>query len=266
MWTKACLEEAINRFPANRTYYNCSDGVRIQGTVPVLSSQIKLPPAADKAGDIEKIKEGFPAYTPRHFRKSWTERDPVQRIKRFRDLVLARCDEPPVDPRLAKKKLNDGYDVKPAIDPDLPDHLAEKLDAEEKDWETEFPFAYMCEVVRDFIPSSNKSTTEMHYYRGSTFMSMAALYFYYQRALNAGENREDFLKIVKEEFIDQTKRIGDVILDFYGTLEPVKKPRKKKKAAPKKATAKKSPKKTAKKSAKKSPATKSTGAPKKTGK
>ena len=54
-------------------------------------------------------------------------------------------------------------------------------------------------------------------------MAMAACYFYYQRVLNAGENRENFLKIVREEFIDQTIRIADVVLDFYSTLEPEKK-------------------------------------------
>jgi hypothetical protein len=71
----------------------------------------------------------------------------------------------------------------------------------------------------------------MHYYRGSTFMAMAACYFYYQRVLNAGENREKFLEIVREEFVDQTIRIANVVLDFYATLEPGKKSAKRPKRA-----------------------------------
>jgi len=227
LWAKASLEDALSRFTANRTYFNCSDGVRIRGTVPKLSSAIDLTDSGDKQTDIDDMISRFEPYTPKHFKESWNTRDPVRRIKRFRDLLLTRCDAPRINPRLTNGGVDDGYDIKPVHDTDMFEEQAVKLDKEKKDWESKFPFTYLCEVTRDFIPLAGLATSEMHYYRGSTFMSMAAIYFYYQRVINGGENREKFLEIVREEFIDQTIRIGDVVLGFYDKLEPKKKSKKK---------------------------------------
>lgn len=225
-WAKATIEEALERF-AHRSYFNCSDGVRITGMVPKLSSEIELPEAGDKSRDVEEIVSRFANYSREHFRKSWAQRDPVRRVKRFRDLILTRCGAKRLNPRLTDGGIEDGYDIKPARDTDMREEDAAELDKEKKSWESDFPFTYMCEVTRDMIPNNSSATSEMHYFRGSTFMSMAAIYFYYQRVLNAGENREKFLDIVREEFVDQTIRIADVILKFYETLEPAKKSRRK---------------------------------------
>ncbi len=223
LWARANLEEALHRFTANRTYFNCSDGIRITGTIPKLSSEITLLDSGHKQEEVEKIVDLYVPYTNAHFRKSWNGWDPVRRIKRFRDLLLTRCGAPRINPRLTNGGVEDGYDIKPGRDTDMSAEQAAELDKEKKTWKSDFPFTYMCELTRDFIPNSGPASSEMHYYRGSTFMAMAACYFYYQRVLNAGENRENFLKIVREEFIDQTIRIADVVLDFYSTLEPEKK-------------------------------------------
>ncbi|MEK9722737.1 MAG: 6-hydroxymethylpterin diphosphokinase MptE-like protein, partial [Rhodospirillaceae bacterium] len=250
LWAKAMLEEALHRYTANRTYYNCSDGVRITGTVPRLSSSIELANAGNKQTEVDAILSNFVPYTHDDFQKSWHGWDPVRRVKRFRDLLLTRCGVPRINPRLTNGGVDDGYDIKPARDTDMNERQAAELDKEEKSWETNFPFTYLCEITRDFIPSSGTATAEMHYYRGSTFMTMASIYFYYQRVLNAGENKEKYLEIVREEFADQTIRIANVILDFYDTLEPKKRKTQSKKAAPtaKTATAKTTRKSSGKKS------------------
>ena len=231
LWSRANLEEALHRFTANRTYYNCSDGLRVTGTIPKLSSEITLPDSGNKREEVERIVDLYVPYTHAHFRKSWNGWDPVRRIKRFRDLLLTRCGAPRINPRLTNGGVEDGYGIQPARDTDMSAEQAAELDKEKKTWKSDFPFTYMCELTRDFIPRAGPASSEMHYYRGSTFMAMAACYFYYQRVLNAGENREKFLEIVREEFVDQTIRIANVVLDFYATLEPEKKSAKRPKRA-----------------------------------
>ena len=234
LWARTNLEDALHRHAANRTYFNCSDGLRMTGTIPKLSSEITLCDSGDKREEIKEIVGLYAPYKNSHFRKSWNGWDPVRRIKRFRDLLLSRCGAPRLNPRLTNGGVEDGYDIETTRDTDMSADKAAELEREEKTWQSDFPFTYMCELTRDFIPNSGPASSEMHYYRGSTFMAMAACYFYYQRVLNAGENREDFLRIVREEFVDQTIRIADVVLDFYSTLEPEKKSAKRPKRARKK--------------------------------
>ncbi len=193
LWSKDGLEMAIRRFPASRVYYNCADGVRIEGTIPKLSSTIKLQAQPEKADIIRKIWEDFPAYTPELFEKSWTKRNSVKLMKAFTKNVLEILKDD--DNRKVtnnKKKAKKKY--------------------------SNYHFNDYQQVVRLLIPENGVITPEIHYLRGSSLLCLSAIYVYYQR-IRGRKERKAFLKISREEFIKQVNEIEEIVLDFYKTLE-----------------------------------------------
>lgn len=197
LWAKQTMEFAGNRLSAKSLYYNCSDGVRLEGMTPKLSSTITLEPQPDKAKIVQRTLDNFPQYTQALFDESWYKYDPRARMTSVRDTLLKIC-------RTGRRSAAypAGHKIK------RPHTKAAR-----------YPLRYMMHVVRELIPSDNVTTTEMHYYRGSTFLFMAAAIYYVAR-VPKGPKRQALLKIIKEEFIAQIERIDQRIQDFYDTLDP----------------------------------------------
>jgi hypothetical protein len=196
MWAKQTMEFAMNRYSAKSIYYNCSDGVRLEGMTPKLSSTIKLPERTDKADVLAKLYDRMPDYTEELFDKSWYKYEPRARMTELRDKLL--------------KVSRTGRNPTP-----MPAGAAAKRTHSRG---ARYPLRYMMHIVRMLIPPTNIATPEMHYFRGSTFMFMAAVIFYVYR-VPKGPKRNKFLKIVKEEFIAQIERIDERIQRFYDTLD-----------------------------------------------
>ena len=206
LWAKQTMEFAINRHSAKGIFYNSSDGIRIEGTVPKLSSTITLNPGPDKQAVVENIYEQFPDYTKSRFEKSWIEYEPRKRMTEFRDQLLKICKTG----RPLKPKDQSGDKVSKATKPKRRSSAAAR-----------YPLRYLMHVVRALIPGGESPTTEIHYYRGSTFLCMAAVHYYYTR-VEDGPDRKKFLEIVREEFTEQVQRIDDRVQEFYDELEPPK--------------------------------------------
>lgn len=197
LWAKQTMEYAMNRFSAKSIYYNCSDGVRLEGMIPKLSSTVSLQPIADKSSVIGAVMDKFPQYSEELFNRSWYDYEPRKRMQEHRDLYLKIC-------RTGR--------------PQKTDETAKKFKRRYTN-AARYPLRYMMHLVRELIPPDPDASTEVHYYRGSTFLCMAAVNYYVMR-VPKGPKRRQFLKIVKEEFMEQIRRIDMRIQEFYDTLDP----------------------------------------------
>ncbi|WNJ99098.1 DUF115 domain-containing protein [Thalassospiraceae bacterium LMO-JJ14] len=90
-WVKECLENAITSKPVGRTYYNCTDGAFIQGTISKLAKRVSLKEITDpnfKRDFVKKTLDRNPVMTRERFNELWnTEKvlttidDCMERIK-----------------------------------------------------------------------------------------------------------------------------------------------------------------------------------------
>ena len=73
-WTLDTLGMAINHFKIGRTYYNCSDGALIKGTIPLPAKSLSLPAKPGRKREaIEKTVSCFPIYSREEFDVHWDD-------------------------------------------------------------------------------------------------------------------------------------------------------------------------------------------------
>ena len=213
-WARSTMEQGLEGAASGRAYYNCSDGCRIEHTVPCLSSTIKLPAVADKHVQMQDILESFPKYTKDMFDDAWTNRNLRQCLGDFAnvgiDVVngITPAQRAVKDQKLAKSSGN----------------RKRKTTTETSALDTSSPaydLQFTTDMCRFLIPAGNKETTsEHHFFRGSIFMTLALVSYYYNR-LAEEDTREMFVQIVKEEMIYQLERTRKRIHLFYDKLEGV---------------------------------------------
>ena len=191
LWSRDTMQDVIMYMGPGYTYYNCSDGIRISGTTPKLSSTISLPPTSAKADTVAQIVKRFDSYGPAMFQKAWDDRNHVLEIRRFQKLLHDLCRPARAGGKSGMRKTKG------------------------------FALDYLQRVVRALIPPRINPTIEIHFYRGSTFLAMIALYFYYTR-IHSPAKRRAFEKIVREEFSTLVDNVADRVVEFYRELDPEK--------------------------------------------
>ncbi len=213
LWGVDMLALAARRFAGIQTYYNCSDGVRVEGMIPKLSSTVALPEQAEKQFIVDAIVENYPRYTADDFREAWVDRNPRRKIKEYRNQLLACCDHPGIDDFSDEDGVDDIAELTPSPDEDaaLPSKADENLrEAYELD--------YLVRINTCLVPRGKPATAEIHFYRGSMFLSMTGLSFFVART-PVGEKRQKVIEIGKQHLCDQIIRICDAVLAFYDSLE-----------------------------------------------
>ena len=190
LWSRDQMQEVILRYGPHLTHYNCSDGVRILGTTPKLSRTISLPPAADKKKIAADIRARFDDYTPEMFEKSWAKRNLVLDVRAFQKKLLECC---------------------------LP---VRRAGADKRRQSPRIELDYMYRVVRVLIPTTD-TTAEVHYYRGSAFMTMIGLHFHLTR-VHDPKKRRAMEPIVRDAFVEVINIVADRIVAFYRELDPEK--------------------------------------------
>lgn len=94
-WTRDAVAKALRELGRGRTYYNCSNGSRIEGTLSMPSKMVKLEEIpGGKKPIIEQIYKYFPVYTREEFDAHWND-DKIQDLfnewlDRFEKLALKR--------------------------------------------------------------------------------------------------------------------------------------------------------------------------------
>ena len=168
-WAKDSFENAIEKFPRN-TYYNCSDGVRIERMIPKLSETIELPESDIKAQVMESIKNYAPIYDQARFRELWGKGDLYSELKNFANLL---CD-------IAEDDSLEDYLL-------LTKRITDKLI-----YETE-----------ETTPSSALI------YRGTLFMLLTAVQFYSNR-LTDRDRLDEMRQIIAEEFRTEMENLETI--------------------------------------------------------
>ena len=185
LWSRDMAQHSIKLGVPRIVHYNCSDGVRIDGAIPKLSRTITLLPQRDKRSAVARILSTYPQYTRHHFDKAWTDRNLARDVLAFRNVLLAHLRAP-----LKRRK-------------------------------SQFKLRYMADILRTLIPPSHLTTSEIHFYRGTMFQAMIAMYYYEGRVIGGRQHRT-FLRLMKETLEKLIMEIAERILSFYRTLDPEK--------------------------------------------
>ncbi|MEG3618316.1 6-hydroxymethylpterin diphosphokinase MptE-like protein [Magnetovibrio sp. PR-2] len=101
-WSRDSLEASMQASSQGYQYYNCSDGTRIKGALPLLPEFVSLSePSAPKAEFIEKLINGFPVYTQDVFRQHWVDGVLRQQIRDLGESLVNAIED---NPDLSSKK------------------------------------------------------------------------------------------------------------------------------------------------------------------
>lgn len=93
LWAKDVIERTIVFNRAGRKYFNCSDGIKIDGMTPRKPRNVDLQARGDKQTAIRRILDGFDTYTPEEFKRRWDDVDWVQRFTEFGDELIRVCKD-----------------------------------------------------------------------------------------------------------------------------------------------------------------------------
>lgn len=180
-WTRDSAETAIRASQPGRLFYNCSDGVRIDGTIPMPSKLIELPDLPDgKQPIIDSILESFPVFTREDFDARWND-DQLQELlggwlDKFTDYIKTADFKNPGYLRNLMMILN--------------------------------PPAYGPTGIAEAIPAL--------VFRGSLFQTLIC-YEYYRRRLTS-DQAKTYDKIAMKEFASVIKTLRKRAKEEFGTL------------------------------------------------
>ena len=91
-WARGVVEDSMRRNSQGRTYYNCSDGVRMEGAIPKVAKAVSLNGTVDKAKEIDDILNKFPRYTRADFDRAWTDEDYGAAVEKLCAELIELCD------------------------------------------------------------------------------------------------------------------------------------------------------------------------------
>lgn len=95
-WAKDSLENAMKAINMGRIFYNCSDGSRIEGTIPKLSDQIELPELTRPKRDIvDDIIGHFPVYSRQRFEAHWKDGALIDEVEALVEKLVAAIEDHP---------------------------------------------------------------------------------------------------------------------------------------------------------------------------
>ena len=169
------------------TYFNCSDGARIDGARPLHHSDVRIEAAdRNKENLREQLLDRFVPYDRATFDKHWTGPDHVADLDTFRDALFA-----------PSAWAEDGYGAIMA----LLRHLTRTVAA----------------------PIGRSRNTEELLFRGTLSLAMRSAHFFLTRI--AGEpERDQFASIVKEELRALIGRLHERVLEKYAGLGLIARP------------------------------------------
>jgi hypothetical protein len=85
-WTRDAAEKAISQHGRGCIYFNCSNGAKIKGAVPMPSRLVKLPDLpSGKKPVIEQITSNFRVYDRREFDAHWNDKKMIGHFNKWLD-------------------------------------------------------------------------------------------------------------------------------------------------------------------------------------
>jgi hypothetical protein len=96
LWSRDAMEASIVLTGGGRMIYNCSDGIRIKGARPQVSSAIRLKPSkTSKAEAIDRLVAQWPEAATFDFRQRFHEVDWRERVRQYADRLIEICESAP---------------------------------------------------------------------------------------------------------------------------------------------------------------------------
>jgi len=96
VWSRDAMESAIGVARGVRRIHNCSDGLRIRGAQPQVSSGIRLGGAKSRKQDtVARLMDHFVPASTFGFPAKWNGVDWRGRIRRYADRLIDVCDQAP---------------------------------------------------------------------------------------------------------------------------------------------------------------------------
>ena len=141
IWARAAVEQCLRRYKRGRTYYNCSDGITMDGAVPKVPRAVSLRGGVDKQDEIGNILNEFPKYSRDRFEDSWFAVDRVAAVEELCDTLIEHCDF-----------VDENYRAR-----------------------------FMAKVARTLIPKDGNAGAEIFLIRGSILMIMISAFYYLSR-------------------------------------------------------------------------------------
>lgn len=226
LWSKSALEQGASRYPGTqRKYFNCSDGMRLEGITPLRSAEISLPEQPSKRRTIEAMKASFPRYSPENFSRVWDKEERKARIKEYRDRLLACLDADftaeaaPTEAstqglnRQARRKLAKSKE-KQAPSSDQPNMTyASPNDGNRTAFECDF-----AQNLTAVFAGREFRTVEQCFFNGGLFYPLRALHYYATR-IPPGPARQKIIDYGKREIDQFIRYMGDEVLDLYDKLD-----------------------------------------------
>jgi hypothetical protein len=179
LWARETVEQCIRRFRRGANYYNCSDGMAIEGAVPKIPKAVSLP-EADKAGELASLFGDLPVYSRDVFDKSWGAKDWAGEVESLCNRLIAFCDEEP---------------------------------------DEDYPLRYMLKICGVLTKSTERGpAAEVSMIRGSIFMVMISANYYVNRVADPARKAE-FLEVVRAELRKILEESRDEAVEFLRGLE-----------------------------------------------
>ena len=231
LWSRDMIQNKAQCHKGRRQFFNCSDGVRIDGITPKLSTMVKLKEQPEKKANLEAILTDFPEYSQAHFAKSWQAPRLRNNLRLLRNKLLACCDQPPIDDMESEDETKSSYiaeetlSLRPGSETDQLASPKTKAQGPEVNNLTLKPrpvaegdLDFLVDITRHLIPRNDDASTEQYLFRGSMLMMMTAINYYTARILK-GETRDVLVQIAREETVKQILDIADHILQFYDWMD-----------------------------------------------
>ena len=188
IWARAAVEQSIRRFRRGRSYFNCSDGMAIDGAVPKVARAVSPPADVDKVAEIGSILDELPKYSREQFDQAWSAAD-------WGAEVAELCD-----------------------------HLAELCDFEDEDGD--YRIRFMAKIAAALIPRDRDPGVDILVIRGSVLMIMISAAYYLSR-VNDPEKIPEMEMIIREEMKRIYEMMKEEALEFFQSLEDESGPLKK---------------------------------------
>jgi len=189
-WSKNELEDAISNNAIGAAYYNCSDGVLIKGTIPAHSSSVELSGGEiDRAKVVGDIFNAMQPYERDAFVHVWNEANIFDILDSVHADIIKACEE--ADP-------ND-------------------------------PMEILGDLYRSVVPAENpgRRFAGMLVYRGTVFMAMVAVSFYFLRVSKAGQVADlgrifvEEMKIMEDMLRDKARKTMEELNDMLAEDERI---------------------------------------------
>lgn len=180
-WTLNVLGHAIAGF-GGRFYYNCSDGAKIEHTIPMPSKSISLPEVGkDKKQEaVEQIAGYFPVFSRQEFDGRWNDKKMIKNMQGFLDTIAGAIDE--------------------------------TKDFSEKNYLTR-----LMGLLDPVVAESPEALGSAVLFRGTIFQMFIAFEYYLNR-LSGKDQIKTYEKIAREEFSNVLKYLSDTCQEEFGTL------------------------------------------------